>query len=73
MSAVAATRRRGTKTTHANPLAAACRSVLATVALWAQRVRERRELTRLSDYELRDFGASRSTAIGEASKPFWRP
>ena len=47
--------------------------VLALFRLWAKRARERSELAQLSSYELRDFGASRSAAIAEARKPFWRP
>jgi len=47
-------------------------TVLDTVELWRRRGRERRELLRLGDVELRDFGVSRSEAIGEANKPFWR-
>ena len=48
------------------------RSVVGRLALWYRRNRERRELMRLSDSELRDFGVGRTEAIEEASKPFWR-
>jgi uncharacterized protein YjiS (DUF1127 family) len=40
--------------------------------LWRRRARERSELCRLSERELRDFRVSRLEAIGEAMKPFWR-
>jgi uncharacterized protein YjiS (DUF1127 family) len=39
---------------------------------WYRRASERRELLRLGDGELRDFGVSRSEAMGEFRKPFWR-
>ena len=42
------------------------------VAIWAARVRERRQLHRLSDHMLKDIGVSRSDAEREISKPFWR-
>ena len=48
------------------------RIMRTTLALWARRRRERAELVRLSDWALRDFGISRSEAIGESSKSFWR-
>jgi uncharacterized protein YjiS (DUF1127 family) len=44
----------------------------AMVRLWRIRVRERQELAGLTSRELRDFGASRSEAIGEVRKPFWQ-
>ena len=50
-------------------------SLCAAVALlraWRRRARERAELGRLSDRELRDFGVSRGEAIAEAAKPVWR-
>jgi len=48
------------------------RGWLATVELWRKRARERAELMDLGERELHDFGASRSDAIAEGSKPFWR-
>jgi uncharacterized protein YjiS (DUF1127 family) len=42
------------------------------VLVWHQRARERRQLLELSDHMLRDIGISRSDAIGEAERPFWR-
>jgi uncharacterized protein YjiS (DUF1127 family) len=48
------------------------RAVVALLRAWRQRDQERRELARLTDRELRDIRVSRSEAIDEASKPFWR-
>jgi uncharacterized protein YjiS (DUF1127 family) len=41
--------------------------------LWYERARQRRNLARLDDRLLRDIGIDRATALGEISKPFWRP
>jgi uncharacterized protein YjiS (DUF1127 family) len=49
------------------------RRAIDAIVLWHRRNRERRELMRLSERELRDFGIGRSDAIVEAGKPFWRP
>jgi uncharacterized protein YjiS (DUF1127 family) len=48
-------------------------SAAATVELWVQRARQRRQLARLNQYQLKDIGLSRADAEGEASRPFWRP
>lgn len=40
--------------------------------VWATRIRDRSELARLSDRELRDFMSNRYEADHEVSKPFWR-
>lgn len=45
--------------------------LLATVALWLARSRQRRQLGQLDDRLLRDIGVDRASAIEEASKPFW--
>jgi uncharacterized protein YjiS (DUF1127 family) len=42
------------------------------IAEWVRRNESRRELGRLSDRELRDFGLTRFDATREARKPFWR-
>ncbi|HEY1720099.1 MAG TPA: DUF1127 domain-containing protein [Magnetospirillaceae bacterium] len=47
--------------------------LLDLVRLWRRRARERAELAGLTEYELHDFGASRSAVAGEMKKPFWRP
>jgi uncharacterized protein YjiS (DUF1127 family) len=46
--------------------------VLATLRQWRQRTRSRRELAGLDDYQLRDFGVSRSQAQFESGKRFWQ-
>jgi uncharacterized protein YjiS (DUF1127 family) len=43
-----------------------------TVQIWRQRVRDRRSLAGLSDYELNDIGITRADRFHELSKPFWR-
>lgn len=48
-------------------------ALVATLRLWHRRAQERRELARLNEHELHDFGVSPSEAFGEARKPFWRP
>ena len=45
---------------------------LATLRLWRQRARSRRELAGLDDYQLRGFGVSRSQAQFESGKRFWQ-
>jgi len=42
------------------------------VWLYRQVQQERAQLRALSDRELRDIGISRSDALREAKKPFWR-
>ena len=44
----------------------------ALLLVWAQRARQRRQLAELSDRQLDDVGISRSEAMDEARKPFWR-
>lgn len=39
---------------------------------WQERRRTRRELMRLTDYQLKDIGLSRVDAEEEFQKPFWR-
>jgi len=39
---------------------------------WRRRDRERMELRRMSDRELRDFGVTRADIWEESHKPFWR-
>lgn len=46
--------------------------VLATLGLWRRRIRERRQLARLSEHDLHDIGVSRGTLYNELRKPFWR-
>ena len=54
------------------PFVPAWRAAIDRLQLWQRRRRERGELARLSDRELYDFGASRSDAMAELNKPFWR-
>ncbi len=44
----------------------------ATVKEWRRLSRSRRELAALDDYQLRDLGLSRSSALFESDKPFLR-
>jgi uncharacterized protein YjiS (DUF1127 family) len=48
------------------------RRVFATLSLWRRRVRDREQLARLSEHDLRDIGVARGTLYGELRKPFWR-
>ena len=48
------------------------RETLAVLREWRRRVRARSELRSLTDRELWDFGVTRSEAMGEGCKPFWR-
>jgi uncharacterized protein YjiS (DUF1127 family) len=40
--------------------------------VWRDRVRTRRHLAVMSDYQLKDIGISRADAYNEVNKPFWR-
>lgn len=48
------------------------RSALDRVRLWRRRARERADLARFSERELRDIGISAADAWREVNKPFWR-
>lgn len=48
------------------------RDLAANVGLWRQRSRTRKQLMFLDDYQLRDIGLDRQSALEEAYKPFWR-
>ena len=43
-----------------------------TMATWLRRARTRRQLAAMDNWMLQDIGISRSAALYEASKPFWR-
>ena len=62
--------------TNYHPIAAPRRSLLAALAArlryWHRIGRERRVLADLSDYELKDFGATRGDVHRELSIPFWK-
>jgi len=46
--------------------------LMAKLRTWRQRERDRAELARMSQAELRDIGVSSSEHWAEISKPFWR-
>jgi uncharacterized protein YjiS (DUF1127 family) len=43
-----------------------------TIELWMERARQRRQLARLNDFQLKDIGLSRADVENEVSRPFWR-
>lgn len=45
---------------------------LKQIKMAYRKQRSRRALVRLSSHQLKDIGLSRTDAIREASKPFWR-
>lgn len=47
--------------------------LLATMADWHERARQRRRLFALDGRALKDIGLSRADVCLEVSKPFWRP
>ena len=48
------------------------RRLIALIGTWRRRLRDRRELALMSDRSLRDLGLTRSDALHEIRKPFWR-
>lgn len=46
--------------------------IVETLWLWHDRARQRRQLSKLTSYQLDDIGISPSAAAYEADKPFWR-
>ncbi|MBB2496665.1 DUF1127 domain-containing protein [Aquipseudomonas ullengensis] len=46
--------------------------VIASLLLWNQRARTRRQLAQLDDRQLGDIGISTAERMEEVSKPFWR-
>ena len=46
--------------------------LVTLVAVWRQRMRQRRQLARLDDALLKDIGLTRCDAEMESAKPFWR-
>lgn len=50
---------------------AACTWLVRWLRLSAERRRQRRDLTELTDDQLRDIGLSRGEARREAARPFW--
>ena len=45
--------------------------VVAFIERAGEVARQRRALLTLGDADLKDFGASRADAVGEASRPWW--
>lgn len=45
---------------------------LDLIGFWYARARQRQQLAKLTDTQLRDIGVSRAQALREASKPFWK-
>lgn len=65
----------GVRLATADPLDTLARragALLATVAEWSARARQRRELLALDEHMLADIGISRGEALAEGRKPFWR-
>lgn len=48
------------------------RRLPAIIKLWMRRARTRRALARLDGVRLDDIGISRSQALAEVCKPFWK-
>jgi uncharacterized protein YjiS (DUF1127 family) len=48
-------------------------SVAQHIRAWYDRARQRRALEAVDDWVLRDIGISRTDAMQEHDKPFWRP
>ena len=46
--------------------------IIRAIKVWRMRARSRADLKHLNSDQLNDIGISRSEAIYEASKPFWR-
>ncbi|MEP3045934.1 MAG: DUF1127 domain-containing protein [Roseibium sp.] len=45
--------------------------IVGLVMQWSQTARSRRQLSSLTDAELKDIGVTRDQALREAVKPFW--
>lgn len=46
--------------------------LLVLAEMWLERRQQRRALLELSDHMLKDIGLSRTDALREGVKPFWR-
>jgi len=57
---------------NAVPLVQAVVRMIAIIALWRHRSRERRQLAVMGERALRDLGLSDLDAWREWQKPFWR-
>lgn len=57
---------------HPLDLASRFDKLMSLFALWQRRSHQRGQLLQLNDRLLQDIGLSRTDALAEASKPFWR-
>jgi uncharacterized protein YjiS (DUF1127 family) len=57
---------------HPLDLATRLEPVFARLAVWQDRIQQRRRLAAMPDYLLKDIGVTRVDALREASKPFWK-
>lgn len=48
------------------------RRVIDLLLTWQERAEARRRLAEMPPYLLKDIGVSRSAALHEANKPFWK-
>lgn len=46
--------------------------LLTLIGVWEDRIKQRRDLARLSDQLLDDLNLDRQQALAEIEKPFWR-
>jgi uncharacterized protein YjiS (DUF1127 family) len=46
--------------------------IARTIVVWRRRARDRAQLARFSERELRDIGLTPAEAAWECAKPFWR-
>lgn len=47
-------------------------NAIGFIATWMERVRQREALASLDDRMLRDLGITRTEAVRECEKPFWK-
>lgn len=47
-------------------------AAVVIIELWMERARQRRQLARLDEFQLKDIGLSRADVEKEVSRPFWR-
>ena len=48
------------------------RKLLSVINQYRQNVHQRRQLSQLPDYLLKDIGVTRADALKESEKPFWK-
>jgi len=47
-------------------------NVMATLQLWMDRHKQRKQLAGLEDYQLDDIGLTRAAMLTEVNRPFWK-